>query len=136
MNFGSVLYVLVLFAVYGLVFWGLTSVLRKLGVPAEGAIILSFLVFAVAAGVWATQIWPLETAGMVNLPAVLFGDALYQWSIRYLGEPSSSQAHYSIPWLLRIPQVYGIASIILWGLLGMAIQLIHNRRRQRGMKSL
>ena len=136
MNFGSVLYALVLFAVYGLVLWGLTSVLHKLGVPAKGAIILSFLVFAVAAGVWATQIWPMDTVVMVNLPAVYFGDALYMWSIRYLGEPSSSQAHYSIPWLLRVPQVYVVASITVWGLLGMTIQLIHNRRYQRGMKPL
>ncbi len=136
MNFVSVLYVLVLFAVYGLVLWGLTSALRKLGVPAKGVIILSFLVFAVAAGVWATQIWPMDIVVMVNLPVVYFGDALYQWSIRYLGEPSSSQAHYSIPWLLRIPQVYVIASIILWGLLGMTIQLIHNHRHQREMKPL
>jgi hypothetical protein len=125
-----VLTILVLFTVYGLVLWGLTLALRRLGVPSKGSIIIAFLIFAVGTGVWVALVWPLDSSTLLNFPASLFGDALYQWSIRYLGDPSSPQAHYTIPWLLRVPQVYVVASIILWGFLGLMIQLIHNHRRQ------
>ncbi len=123
----NVIVVVILFVIYGLVIGGLTLALRKLGVPSKWAIAFGFLLFSIGAGLWATQIWPRDTVVMVNFPAVLFGDVLYGGSIRYLGDPHSSQAHYTIPWFLRVPQVYFTASIILWGLVGLVIQLIHNR---------
>ena len=130
MNSNQVLPLLTIFVIYGLVLWGLTLALRKLRVPSKWAIALAFLIFAVGTGVWAAVVWPLDTSTLINLPASLFGDALYQWSIRYLGDLSSPQAHYTIPWLLRIPQVYVLASIIVWGLFGLVIQLVLNYRRQ------
>ncbi len=125
-----VLVILALFVVYGLVIWGLTLALRKLRVPSKWAVVLGFLVFAAGTGLWVVQAWPMDSITLINFPAVLFGDALYQWSILYLGDPSSSQAHYTIPWFLRVPQVHFTASIILWGLLGLVVQLLYNRRRR------
>ena len=122
--------ILALLAIYGLITWGLTFLLRKLGVPSKWAIFLGFLAFGIGAGFWASLAWPLDSITLLNLPAALFGDALYQGSIQYLGDPSSSQAHYTIPWFLRIPKVYVLASIVLWGLLGLIAQLISNWQHQ------
>ncbi len=126
----NILIILALFTLYGLIIWGLTLALRKLGVPPKMAIILGFLAFAAGAGSWASLAWPLDTITLINFPAVLLGDTLYQQSILYLGNPHASQAHYTIPWFLRVPQVHFTASIILWGLLGLVVQLTHNRRHQ------
>lgn len=59
---------------------------------------------------------------LLNIPGVLLGDEVYVLSIEYLGDPGSPQAHYTIPWILRIPQVYVPVSILLWGLIGLVIQ--------------
>jgi hypothetical protein len=126
--FSRFLPIVVLFVIYGLVLWGLILALRRLGIPSKGRIIIAFLVFAAGMGVWASLAWPLDMLTMINLPASLFGDALYQWSIRYLGDPGSPQAHYTIPWLLRVPQVYVLASIVFWGCLGLVLQLAVNLR--------
>ena len=66
-----------------------------------------------------------------NIPGVLLGDEVYVHSIDFLGDPSSAQAHYTIPWILRIPQVYVPVSILFWGLLGLIIQVAHNTARRR-----
>ena len=66
-------------------------------------------------------VWFRQNADMVfllNIPGTLLGDAVYDLSIRLIGDPHSSQAHYTIPWLFRIPQVYVPASILFWGLVG------------------
>ncbi len=124
------LIILAVFVVYSVVIWGLTRALRKLGIPAKLNIVLGFLFFGVGAGLWAALAWPLDSITLINFPAVFLGDTLYQQSILYLGDPSSSQAHYTIPWFLRVPQVHFIASIMLWGLLGLVIQLTYNQRKQ------
>ncbi len=117
----------VIFTIYGLILWGLASALRRLGVPSRRVILLAFLIFAAGTGIWTALVWPLDSATLVNLPAAFLGDALYQWSIRLIGDPASSQAHYTIPWVLRVPQVYVLVSFLVWGSLGLVIQLIRNR---------
>lgn len=72
---------------------------------------------------------------MINFPATYFGDTIYGWSIQLLGNPHSFHAHDTIPWLLRVPQVYVIASIVLWGLLGLVVQLIYNFRQKMVSRS-
>jgi hypothetical protein len=57
---------------------------------------------------------------------MLLAEKIYVVSIDLLGNPISDQAHYTIPWLLRIPQVCVPVSILFWGLLGLAIQVIRN----------
>ncbi len=125
----TVLTILALLTLYSSVILGLILALRKLGVPPRMAIVLGFLDFAAGGGLWAALAWPLDVITLINFPAVLLGDTLYQQSILYLGDPHSSQAHYTIPWLLRVPQVHFVASVIVWGLSGLVIQLVYNWRR-------
>jgi hypothetical protein len=129
-NIVQVLPVLVVLVIYGLVIMVITSSLRVAGVPARVRTLLAFLIFGVGLGVWVSLAWPLDSVTLVNLPAVLFGDALYTCSIQYLGDPGSSQAHYTIPWLFRVPRIYFMASLVFWVGLGTLIQLIINNRQQ------
>jgi len=82
-------------------------------------IITGFIIFGTVVGliaVWFRQ--NTDTVFLLNIPGTLLGDAAYALSIRFFGDPHSSQAHYTIPWLFRIPQVYVPASIFFWGLVG------------------
>ncbi|MFC1873685.1 hypothetical protein ACFLYX_00095 [Chloroflexota bacterium] len=82
-------------------------------------IITGFIIYGAALGfvaVWFHQ--HTDTFFLFNIPGTLLGDTVYGLSIRLLGNPHSSQAHYTIPWLLRIPQVYVPTSVFFWGLLG------------------
>jgi len=54
-------------------------------------------------------------------------ERFYNLSIQYFGDSSSPQAHYTIPWILRIPQVYVMASLILCGLVSLPLQWVSNR---------
>ena len=81
--------------------------------------IVCFLLFGI--GVGFVSVWfddNTDTIFFLNIPGTIIGDGIYSGSIRLFGDPSSSQAHYTIPWLLRIPQVYVLASGLFWGLLG------------------
>ena len=82
-------------------------------------IITGFIVFGAVAGL--TAVWfhqNTDTMFLLNIPGTWLGDAVYNLSIRLFGDPYSSQAHYTIPWLLRIPQVYVPVSTFFWGVLG------------------
>jgi hypothetical protein len=82
-------------------------------------IMIGFIIYGIAVGFIA--VWFRQNTDMVfllNIPGTLLGDAVYGLSIRFFGDPHSSQAHYTIPWLFRIPQVYVPTSILFWGLLG------------------
>ena len=82
-------------------------------------IIIGFIVFGMVLGF--TSVWfrqHTDSMFLLNIPGTLLGDAAYGLTIRFFGDPHSSQAHYTIPWLFRIPQVYVPASILFWGLLG------------------
>ncbi len=82
-------------------------------------IIVVFLLYGIIVGfiaVWFRQ--HTDMVFLLNIPGTLLGDAVYGLSIRFIGDPHSTQAHFTIPWLFRIPQVYVPASIFFWGLLG------------------
>lgn len=68
-----------------------------------------------------------DTLFWFNIPGTLLGDMIYGLSIRLLGDPQSSQAHFTIPWMLRIPQVYVLVSILFWGLLGWGSRMVWNK---------
>jgi len=91
---------------------------------------MGFLVAGVVAGLAAMLAWPADAAVLLNLPGVLLGDLAYTWSISLFGEPSSAQAHYTIPWLLRVPQAYVLVSVLVYGLVGAIVQVVLNRRRK------
>lgn len=126
--------VLILSAIYGIVILGLVLLLRKMGVSGRRAIILSFLVFGTATGILTAWVWPIDSSIYFNLFASFLGDQVYNLSIQFFGDASSPQAHYTIPWILRIPQVYVITSIVGCGLVSLPLQWIYNRglRMDRG----
>jgi len=69
------------------------------------------------------------------MPGMILGDKIYEVSILFFGDPSSPQAHFSIPWLLRIPQVYVPVSVFFWVIVGLLIQTIYNRSYSDGRGS-
>ena len=128
MFFGIIIPLLILPAIYGLVTLRLIVVFRKMQVPSKKAILVGFLVFGTAIGFFAVWLWPADSSFYFNVLPALLGDQVYNLSIRYFGDIISPQAHYTIPWILRIPQVYVITSIVVYGLVGLLLQLIYNRR--------
>jgi hypothetical protein len=130
MIFGVILPILILSVIYGLAIFGSAVILRKMGVSSKKVIILSFLVFGAVTGFLVAWVWPGEIGVFINIFTVFLGDEVYQLSTRYLGDISSPQAHYTIPWILRIPQIYVPASIIFWGLVGLSLQLVYNMVRK------
>jgi hypothetical protein len=124
---GVIIPLLVLWAIYGLVILGLVVAFRKAHVPSEKAIFFSFLAFGAALGFFTAWLWPADSSVYFNVFGVLLGDPVYDLSIRYFGDIISPQAHYTIPWVLRIPQVYVITSIVVYALIGLLLQLVTNR---------
>jgi len=122
-----ILPLLILSAIYGIVIVGLVLLLRKMGVSGKRAILFGFLVFGAATGLLTAWVWPLDSSLYPNILASLLGEQVYSLSIQLLGDPSSSQAHYTIPWLLRIPQVYVLTSIVVCGLVSLPLQWVYNR---------
>jgi hypothetical protein len=122
---------LVLFAIYGLVVLGCTVILRLIGVPSRWMVLLGFLLFGVVIGLLVVWEWPLDIITVHNLPAALLGYEVYKWSIQLIGDPTSPNAHETIPWFLRIPQVLAIVSAFFWGLLGLLVQSAINSMHSR-----
>ena len=87
-------------------------------------IFLGFLAYGIAVGLISVWWWNsgADMPFLLNIPGVLLGDEVYALAIEYLGNPRSSQAHYTIPWLLRVPQIYAIVSVLLWGMVGLIFQ--------------
>jgi hypothetical protein len=125
-----VLQVIATHAIYGLIVWGIVVLLRRHGVMSRTRVLVGFLVAGLIAGLVAMVAWPADVAVLLNLPGVLLGDAVYRGSIGLFGDPSSSQAHFTIPWLLRVPQVYVLVSVLVYGLAGAIVQVVLNRERQ------
>ena len=61
--------------------------------------------------------------------------ALHDASIRWLGDPSSPHAHYTIPAPLRIPWVYVPSSLLAWSAVGGVVQAIADVLASRGLSS-
>jgi hypothetical protein len=130
-----ILPLLVLSAIYTTVIIGLVLLLRKMGVSERRTIILSFLVFGAVTGMLTARIWPIESSIYFNVFASLLGDEVYILSIRYIGDMNSPHAHYTIPWILRIPQVYVIASLVLSASIGLPLQWVCNKRLEAKRRS-
>jgi len=120
---------LIFSAIYGLVILGLILTLRVAGISARWRIVLGFLIFGTATGLLVAQQWPQDNIFLYNLYAHFLGYAVYLWAIQHIGNPTASNAHDTIPWLLRIPQVFVIVSVIFWGSLGLLVQFAVNRPR-------
>jgi hypothetical protein len=124
----------IVLGIYGLVIAALAWTLRRLGVPGTRAILSGFLAYGFATGILAVALWPMDTSVYPNVLAAWGGDWIYVKAIEFIGDPHSDQAHSTIPWLLRVPQVYALASTALCGGLGIAAQWLYNRSQGRGTK--
>ena len=84
---------------------------------------VGFLIYGVTVGLLSFWWWSIsDSPFLLNIPGELIGHQVYDIAIRLLGDPLSPQAHYSIPWVLRIPQVFIPVSTLFWGVIGLAIQ--------------
>jgi hypothetical protein len=128
MTTGVLWMLLVLSAVYAVILLGMILLLHKIGVSRKSAVVLGFLIFGVVTGILTAWAWPIESSIYFNVYGTWLGDQAYGLAIRTIGDEGSSQAHYTIPWLLRIPQVYVITCILVSGLVGLVAQWVYVRR--------
>jgi hypothetical protein len=104
---------------------------RRMGMAEDRFIVLVFLMFGAALGLVSAFLWPGDLGVYLNVPGTAAGDWIYRMAIAILGNPNSSQAHYSIPWILRIPQIHAVVSPAVYLLAGLPIQFVYNRIRRR-----
>ena len=124
---GVLLMVMVLCAIYGVAILSAFLLLRRIGIPGSSAIVFSFLIFGAATGILTAWVWPIESSSYCNVFASLLGDQMYTLAIEYLGDSHSAQAHDTIPWVLRVPQVYVPSSLMVSALVGLPLQWLYNR---------
>lgn len=97
--------------------------------------LIIILCYGVAATFFSFFEWPNEGIHFIlNLPGNLFAESIYTNSIELIGDSASSQAHFTIPWILRLPQVIVLISIIFWVGLGVIAQLFCNHFMYRNKK--
>lgn len=122
-------------AIYMLLIGVVSRILRGVRVPESMTLFWSFLIFGAAAGVLMVLLWPIDTSVYPNVLAGLLGDWIYVRAIDFFGDPHSDHAHMTIPWLLRVPQVYAVTSSTGCGALGVAAQWLSNRTVGRRRKT-
>jgi len=115
--------------IYAAIISILILVLHEIGVAKRRVLFASFTLFGILLGLAAALRGLGETAHMIN-PGGLWGEEMYEFFIWHIGDPHSAFAHYTIPWALRIPQIFLFTSAIAWGLIGALAQLIYNRRKK------
>ncbi len=120
---------LTILTIYGIFIIMFNLVLHKIGISKDKRIILSFLIFGITTGILIVYMWPNDVCISINCFTMFIGDKIYWFSILYLGDPNSPHAHYTIPWVLRAPQIYLIVSIAFWSLIGLLIQYIYNKKK-------
>jgi hypothetical protein len=91
-----------------------------------GFILFTFALFGILSGLAAALYGHSDGQAMFNALGVSLGDGLYEYAIQHFGDPNSFSAHYSIPWILRTPQIVLFTSTIFFSLIGLVIQLIYN----------
>ncbi len=116
-----------------LILIGLVVILQRFRASRSYALILGFVLFGLLIGILAATLWPLDTSVYFNPLAVWAGDWLYVHTIGWIGDPYSDQAGYTIPWLVRVPQVYVLVSFVLYGTLGVVIQWLYLQWVRRAM---
>ncbi len=120
----NALMVLVLVAIYGFIIAGLGWLMGKLGVSGRLTVFLSFLTFGIVTGTLAVLLWPYDSCVLPNIFGVWLGDWIYIHAIEWMGDPHSPQAHDTISWVFRVPQVYLMASTGLCAALGLMMQWV------------
>lgn len=104
----------------------LVLLLYKLGVRERYMIFTGFAVFGLLAGTFSGLVEHREGLMISNILGVCLGDEVSSYAINHLGDPYSPQAHYTIPWAFRIPQVYLFTSLVSYSIVGLVIQAAYN----------
>ena len=115
-----------LLPLYGVVILVLAFALHRLGIGRTQVIFSSFALFGILSGTLAALHGLGEAEILYNTLGVDLGYDVYEFSIDHLGNPHSAYAHYTIPWALRIPQVFLFTSAVVWSLFGLLLQLAVN----------
>lgn len=140
---------LILLVIWGVAVFGLIAVLRKVGVPSKVMILTGFLIFGGVIGAWSFQEGKKDIVAALNLPGSTVSEIVYNdyllpyWKstlepvgyehipIRDLktGEVIGVEdvPQYDFP-LKKVSDLYMPVSIVSWGLLGLLLQLVYNRR--------
>ncbi len=135
MSLPTLLTLAFLLGTYCLEIAGLAWVLQRFSIFKSRSVFLSFLTFGLVTGLLALALWPMDTSVYPNFPAAWLGDWAYIQAIEWIGDPHSAQAAYTIPWLLRVPQVHALTSCALAVALGAAAQWLYNRRPTAAVKA-
>lgn len=122
---------LLLLTAYALAIRLLVRGLRAAGVPAYGAVWLSFVLFGVLSGALAAGLWPHDSAVYSNVAAVWTGDVLHWAAVHLLGNPASDHAARTVPVWLQLPLVYVTAGLFLGAVCGAPAQWLVNRQAGR-----
>jgi hypothetical protein len=110
---------------------GLVFLFRRTGAPGNRFVIFSFLLFGVVLGLGSAFLWPQDLGVYLNVFGTAAGDWTYHAAIQLIGNPNSGQAHFTIPWIFRIPQVYAWVSPVLYGAIGWLVQIGYDRINKR-----
>ncbi|MFA5056052.1 MAG: hypothetical protein WC562_07780 [Dehalococcoidia bacterium] len=100
--------------------------LHKIGISERYIIFAGFAVFGLFAGTFSGLVEHREGLMISNFIGVCLGDEVSSYAINHLGDPYSPQAHYTIPWVFRVPQVYLFASLVSYSIIGLIIQAAYN----------
>ncbi|MFA4837245.1 MAG: hypothetical protein WC749_14410, partial [Dehalococcoidia bacterium] len=111
----------------GICIVALALLFRGLGMSKRQIIFASFAAFGLLSGLMLASSKSSEGLQMVNIIGENLGERIYEFSIDHFGNPHSSNAHYTIPWLLRLPQVRLFTSVVPLSFLGLLAQLVYNR---------
>jgi hypothetical protein len=93
----------------------------------KSKILFFFLLYGIFVGFLSFWWWNIsDNLFLLNIPGMLLGDKVYDLSINLIGDPFSPQAHFTIPWVFRTPQVYVPVSVLFWGIFGIIIERLRN----------
>lgn len=124
----QILIVLMVWApVYFIPIYALNRIMRAIDVSGQWRIFLSVSIFGILLGFLSSlSLNNKEALFSFNMPGMYVGEQIYNYAIQHIGDPHSSFAHYTIPWILRIPQGYMLPSAVIWSFLGAIGQVIYN----------
>jgi hypothetical protein len=103
---------------------GLVITFDMLSVSRKLSLFLAFILVGIFVG-WISATGGGEAAFAWNPLGVLLGDWVYHYTITNYGDPHSAMAHYTIPWIARIPQIYLLCTLVIYGSVGIMAETIY-----------
>jgi hypothetical protein len=102
-------------------------ILKALGVSPRWRMFFSISIFGIFLGLLCSLSLNNKEAWFTfNMPGMYVGEQVYICAIQNFGDSHSAFAHFTIPWILRIPQGYFLPTAVIWSFLGAIAQFIYN----------